>query len=152
MVCDLGYRTLTHPSVKEKRVNDTAFHLFGVAIKQYNHAVAFPLRIMEILQRQENAVSPIAHGIQLLADEYGITTVFNGLLKEFVEQLNVASPDATVAKNFSLFLMEMAELCPQLVMPELSPESDMCEELLNLEVRLEMMARLYFVHLRFFIP
>lgn len=135
MVCDLGYRTLTHSSVTEKRVNDTAFHLFGVAIKQYNHAVAFPLRIMEILQRQEKAVSPIARGIQLLADEYGITTVFNGLLKEFVEQLNVPSPDAVVAKNFSLFLLEMAELCPQLVVPELSPDSDICEELLNLEVR-----------------
>lgn len=134
MVCDLGYRTLTHPSVGEKRVNDTAFHLFGVAIERYNHAMVFTLRIMEILQRQENAVSPITRGIQLLADEHGITTVFNDLLKEFVDQLNVASPDATAAKNFSRFLTEMAELCPQLMLPVLSPDSDVCDEMLDLEV------------------
>lgn len=144
MICDLGYRTLTHPSVKEKRVNDTAFHLFGVAIKQYNHAVAFPLRIIEILQSNENAAVPIARGIQLLAEEYSITSVFNGLLKEFVEHLNVASPDPLAAKSFSAFLSEMAELCPQLVLPELSSDSDTLENLLNLEVRIVFVLR--FVH------
>lgn len=131
MVCDLSYRTLTHSSIKVKRVVDTAFHLFGIAIKQYNQAMSFPIQIIQILEREEIAVSPIAHGIQLLADDYGITSVFTVLLKEFVDRLNTANPDALAAKNFSTFLMETAELCPQLVVPQIS---NMSAELLNLEV------------------
>lgn len=131
MICDLGYRTLTHPTIKERRVTDVVFQILGIAIKQYNHALAFPVQIIQILEREEIAVSPIAYGVQLLAEEYNVTSIFNVLLKEFVEKLNVTQPDQLASKNFSLFLTEVSELSSTLVVPHLSA---MSEELLNLEV------------------
>lgn len=131
MFCNLAYCTLTNPFIREKRIADATFHIFGVAIKQYNHAMAFPVRIMQILLSEDMAVTPVAHGIKLLAEQYNITTVFSMLMGEFIERLNVPNPDATASKNFSQFLLDSATICPGLVTP---PLSDKSEELLNLEV------------------
>lgn len=131
MICELGYRTLDHPSVKEKRVNDTVFQLFGLAIKQYNHALTFPVRIIQILSTQEMAVVPIARGVQLLNETLNITSVFGVLLKELIDSLSASSNDTVVTKHFSQFLTEISDISPKLIIPHLSA---MGQELLNLEV------------------
>lgn len=131
MICDLGYRTLEHSSVREKRVSDVVFQIFGTAIKRYNHAMVFPVRILQILRKYEIAVIPIANGISLLYEEYDIKTIFSRLLTDLIENLNVAVADTQVAKNFSQFLLEMGQVAPRHVMPHLS---NLGEELLNVEV------------------
>ena len=133
MLCELCYRTLDHPSIKEKRVNDTVFHIFGVAIKQYNHAITFPVRIIQIMSTQEMAVVPIARGVHLLSEEYSISSIFSVLLKELIDTLSVSSTDSLTTKHFSQFLQEIADISPKMVIPHLSSVS---EELLNLEVSL----------------
>lgn len=138
LFCNLAYHMLSQPSIKEKRVVDAVFQIFGIAIKQYNHAMAFPIKIIQILENNDTAVTAIAHGLKILAEEYNITTVYDVLMKEFVERLNVASPDLTVSKNFSQFLTEVSEICPKMSVTAISNYS---EDLLNLEVR----KKLYFI-------
>lgn len=133
MICELGYRTLDHYSIKDRRVNDAVFQIFGIAIKQYNHAITFPVRIIQILSTQEVAVVPIARGVQLLNEEYNISSVFAVLLKDLVDALSVDNGDQLISKHFSQFLTEICEISPKLVVPHLSA---MSQDLLNLDVSL----------------
>lgn len=130
LLCGLAYRSLTHPSTKEKRVNDAIFQILGVAIKQYRHGIAFPVQIVEIMDREESAVVPIARGVRYLNDEFGITSVMSNLLKELIDKVNVNPGSQTTSKNLSLFITEIGEISPALSLQCL----EMAQDLLNLEV------------------
>lgn len=129
MLCDLAYRTLTHPSIKEHRVNDAVFLILGKAVKNYNHAMAFPVQIVQIMERDEIAVVPIARGVAFLNEHFGITTILGHLLKEFIDKLSTANASQTTSKHFSLFLNEIGELSPELALQCLQNSQD----ILNLE-------------------
>lgn len=130
LLCDLAYRSLSHPSTKEKRVNDAIFQILGTAIKQYRHGIAFPVQIVEIMDREESAVVPIAHGVRYLNDEFGITSVMSNLLKELIDKVNSSPATQVASKNLSLFITEIGEISPDLSLQCL----DMSQDLLNLEV------------------
>ncbi|XP_031627006.1 condensin complex subunit 1-like [Contarinia nasturtii] len=129
LVCDLAYRSLVHPSIKEKRVNDAVFQILGIAIKQYRHGMAFPVQIVEILEREELAVMPIAHGVSYLNDTFGITSVLANLLTEIIERVNVNPASQVTSKHLSLFIAEIGAISTQLSLQCL----DMAPDLLNLE-------------------
>lgn len=131
MMCDLAYRTLEQPFVREKRVGDMVFQLLGTAIKRYNHAMAFPVRLQQLLRNCESAVLPAANGLYLLYSEFGITTIYAVVLKDLVDTLADDAADAQTTKNLSTFLAELGANQSKLLMPHLSL---MGEELLNLEV------------------
>lgn len=126
----MAYRTLSHPSIKEKRINDAVFQILGTAIKSYNHAMAFPIQIVQIMEREEIAVVPIARGVTYLNDEFNITTVLNILIKEFIDQINVNAPSAATSKHFSMFITEIGDLSANLALQCLQS----AEEISNLEV------------------
>lgn len=131
MFCELGYRTLETHWIKQKRVESTVFQTFGIAIKRYNHALTFPVRIIQILRNNEIAVVPIANGICLLNDDFGISTISTVLLKDLVETLQEANHDSQIAKNFSSFLTELGTVGSKLLVPHLSK---LAEDLLNVDV------------------
>lgn len=134
MVCELAYRTLDHPTIKEKRVNDIIFQIFGVAIKKHNHGLAFPVRIVQILLQQEITNEPIAYGVLVLMEQYQITKIFEKMLEELIERLNAsvnANADNMITKHFSTFLTRFSESSPKLVLPHLSM---LGQELLNYDV------------------
>lgn len=131
LLCGLAYRSLTHPSTKEKRVNDAIFQILAIAIKQYRHGIAFPVQIVEIMDREESAVVPIARGVHFLHDGFGITSVLSNLLKELIDKVNVNPAAQVTSKNLSLFITEIGEISPELALQCL----EMSQELLNLEVR-----------------
>lgn len=131
MFCELGYRTLETQWIKQKRVESTVFQIFGIAIKRYNHALTFPVRIIQILRLNEVATVPIANGICLLNDDFGISTISTVLLKDLVETLQEVSGDSQIAKYFSLFLTELGSVGSKLLVPHLSK---LAEDLLNVEV------------------
>lgn len=131
MFCELGYRTLETQSIKQKRVESTVFQIFGIAIKRYNHALTFPVRIIQILRLKELAIVPIANGICLLNDDFGISTISTVLLKDLVETLQEVAVDSQIAKHFSTFLTELGSVGSKLLVPHLSK---LAEDLLNVEV------------------
>lgn len=132
MLCDICYRTLEiiHVRSDNRHIVETIFQIFGTAIKRYQHAINFPVRILQILRTTEHAAVSVANGINVLHEEYGITSVFSVLIKEIVESLTLDSADTVVSKNFSSFLMELASIAPKLMIPHLST---LCDELLNCE-------------------
>lgn len=113
-----------------RHIVETVFQIFGTAIKRYQHAINFPVRILQILRNIEHASAPIAAGIYVLHEEFGISSVFSVLIKEIVESLSVDSNDTAVSRNFSNFLAELAGIAPKLMIPHLST---LCDELLNCE-------------------
>lgn len=130
LLCDLAYRSLAQPSSKEKHVNDAIFRILCIAIKQYRHSVAFPIQIVEIMDRDESAVIPIANGVRFLNDELGErSSVMSKLLTELVDRMN-GNPSQVLPKNLSLFITEIG-----LISPELSLQClEMAPDLLSLEV------------------
>lgn len=129
-MCDLAYRTLTHPSIKEDRVNNVVFLILGKAIKSYNHAMAFPVQIVQIMESEEIAVVPIARGVMILNEEFGITSILSHLLNEFIEKLNTTIPSPSTSKHFSMFITEIGEISTTLALQCLQ----LSQEILNLEV------------------
>lgn len=126
----MAYRSISHPSAKEKHVNDVLFQILGIAIKHYRHGMVFPVRIVEIIEREESAVVPIAHGIRYLNNEYRITTVLVNLLSELIDKVNVNPVSQATSKNLSLFIAEVGEISADLSLQCL----EMAQDLLNLEV------------------
>lgn len=132
----MAYRSLTHPSSKEKRVNDAIFRILGIAIKQYRHSVAFPIQIVETMDREEATVAPIANGILYLNDELGErSSVMRKLLTELIDKMN-ANPSQILSKNLSQFIAEIGAISPELSLQCL----DMAHDLLNVEVRRHVLA------------
>jgi condensin complex subunit 1 len=99
-------------------------------IKRYNHAFTFPVRILQVLKSSDMSISPIANGIVVLYEEFNIQTIFTVLIKEMIDILSMDAADTQTAKFFSMFLMEMSNVAPKLLMPHLSAIGD---ELLNSE-------------------
>ncbi|XP_021694016.1 condensin complex subunit 1 isoform X2 [Aedes aegypti] len=130
VICDVCYRTLEQSFVKNRALVDSVFQILGTAIKRYNHALSFPVRTMQILERCEASIAPIAAGVMLLYEEFGIATIYPVLIKELIERLGADAADAQVARHFSQFLLELGTLAPKLIIPHLSTLSD---ELLGLE-------------------
>ncbi|XP_041765333.1 condensin complex subunit 1 isoform X1 [Anopheles merus] len=130
VICDICYRTLEQSYVRNRSTADSVFQILGTAIKRYNHSLAFPVRILQILEHIEAAIPSVAAGVLLLYEEFGIQTIYPVIIKEIIERLSVDSADQQTARFFSLFLVELGTLAPKLMIPHLSTLS---EELLNLE-------------------
>ena len=98
MICDICYRTLEIYPNKERHVGQTVFQILGIAIKRYNHALTFPVRILQILRTCEEASMPAAKGILLLHEEFGINSVFAILIKDIVVSVGVDSGDTQISR------------------------------------------------------
>ncbi|XP_055539807.1 condensin complex subunit 1 isoform X2 [Wyeomyia smithii] len=130
LICDICYRTLEQSYVKIRNLVDSVFQILGTAIKRYNHALAFPVRILQILERHEASISPIASGVMLLHEKFNISTIYPVLINELIERLGVDASDTQTARHYSQFLVELGTLTPKLMIPHLSTLS---EELLGLD-------------------
>lgn len=131
MICDVVYRSIETTTSKSNRNNDVYFQILGTAIKRFNHALTFPVKILNILGRCEPSVAPIAHGIVLLHDEFGITSVFSVLTQELIEVLTADANDAQAVKLLSNFLTELGTLAPKIMIPHVATLGD---EFLNSDV------------------
>ncbi|ETN65880.1 condensin [Anopheles darlingi] len=130
IVCDICYRTLEQQYARIRGTADSVFQILGTAIKRYNHSLSFPVRILQILEHVEASISPIAAGVLLLYEEFGIVTIYPVIIKEIIERLSADAADVQTARFFSQFLVELGMSAPKLIIPHLSTLS---EELLNLE-------------------
>lgn len=131
LICDICYRTLEQQYAREKRVAETAFQILGTAIKRYNHAMIFPVKILQIVSEKEFAIHQIAESsYTILYEECGIQSIFDVLIKELAERLMEDASDTKLSKHFSQFLADLGNVAPKLMLPHLS---DLGEELLNHE-------------------
>ncbi|XP_063704070.1 condensin complex subunit 1 [Culicoides brevitarsis] len=131
LICEMSYRTIEQQYVKEKRVAETAFQILGTAIKRYNHAMVFPVKILQIVSDKDYSIRQIAESsYTILYDECGINSIFDVLIKELAERLIEGASDSKLSKHYSQFLSDLGNVAPKLMLPHLS---DLGEELLNHE-------------------
>lgn len=128
LICDICYRFMESAGNKERKFGETIFQILGIAIKRYNHAMTFPVKTMQILRTIDNVAPVIAGGITILAEEYGITSIFGVLINEIVDAVAEDATDGVLVKNVSSFLIELCSVAGKLLLPHLPTIS---EELLN---------------------
>uniref|UniRef100_A0A1B0GH99 Condensin complex subunit 1 n=1 Tax=Lutzomyia longipalpis TaxID=7200 RepID=A0A1B0GH99_LUTLO len=129
MICDVGYRTLELDFVRHANATDAVFQILGVAIKRYNHALQFPVRIISILRASETAVHPIADGTSLLEEEFGITTLCGLLLKDLLEVVSNEIDDSKTVKHCAMFLMRLSTTALDIIRPHITMLADILLEL-----------------------
>lgn len=130
LFADLSYRTLEHPTVKIKNVSCVTFQILGTAIKRFNHALIFPVRILQLLENCEISVAPIAGGLMMLHNEFGITTILSVFVKEMLDHLSLDGSDNVAAKHFSMFITELGNLNSSLMVLHVAT---MAEDILSLD-------------------
>lgn len=129
LCADLAYRTIEHPSIKKKNIEDTVFRLLGILLKSYNHSIVFPVRIFELMKNSEMSATAIAGGVCVLYEDYGLHTILKVIIEQILNGLDDAS-DGPVVKNVSTFFTELSNSVPTLMMPFIR---EIASDLLNLE-------------------
>lgn len=136
MICDIAYRTLESDFSKANNVSDAVFQILGVAIKRYNHAMQFPVRILSILRNSESSVCAIADGVCLLEEDFGITTLCSMLLKDLMETISNESEDSKTVKHATMFLTRLSTVAQNLIMPHISMLADSMLDLEAYQLRI----------------
>lgn len=130
LCADFAYRTIEHPTIKQKNVEDTSFQVLGTLLKSYNHSIVFPTRIFELMKSSELSATAIAGGVVVLFEQYGIQTILKVIIEQILNGLDNSAGDGPVVKNISCFFTELGNVAPTLVMPFIR---DIASEVLNLE-------------------
>jgi condensin complex subunit 1 len=130
LCADFAYRTIEHPTVKQKNVEDTCFQILGTLLKSYNHSLVFPVRIFELMKSNEMSAVAIAGGVVILYHHYNIQTILKVIIEQILNGLDNDTPDGPVVKNISAFFTELGSNAPTLVMPFLR---EIASDVLNLE-------------------
>nr|XP_045604996.1 condensin complex subunit 1-like [Procambarus clarkii] len=124
LIANCCYKILESPSMnlaRTKPTRDSIFQIIGTLIKKFNHGLGCALKLMQLLQHFEHMVTPAAQGVILLVESFGIKSVVAELVREIskVDARDLLK-DTSGLRNFSQFLMEVSDKCPQVVMPSLS--------------------------------
>ncbi|XP_059611707.1 condensin complex subunit 1 [Phlebotomus argentipes] len=136
MTCDVAYMTLELEFIKSDSAMDVVFQILGTAIKRYNHALHFPVRILSILRSCEPAACTIADGVCLLEEEFGINTLCAMLMNDLLETLSNDIEDAKTVKHSTLFLTRLAETAPNIITPQIIAHTDKFLELDAYQLRI----------------
>ncbi|XP_068224486.1 condensin complex subunit 1 [Palaemon carinicauda] len=124
LIANCCYKILESPNmnqVKTKSTRDSVFQVIGSLVKRFNHGLACSLKLMQLLQHFEHMVTPAAQGIILLIQCYDNKNVMSEMIREITKtDAKELMKDTSGLRNFSQFLVEVAEKCPQVVMPSLS--------------------------------
>lgn len=111
MVAEPCYKTLEEQIIKNKTVRETVFQVIGVLIKKYNHGTSSLIKLVQVLQLVEHAMSPICAGVVQLCREFGLTTFGPQMAREIAEALT--SNGDVETRYCGLFLMELTKELPQ---------------------------------------
>ncbi|XP_022814014.1 condensin complex subunit 1 [Spodoptera litura] len=120
MVADPCYKALEEQIIKNKSIRETVFQVLGVLIKKYNHGTSCLIKLVQVLQMMEHAVSPICAGVVQLTKEFGLGTFGPQMVREIAEALastddeNVgAGTEQGATKNCGAFLLELTKEMPK---------------------------------------
>lgn len=124
LIGDSCYKMLESPNMALVRTKDTRtsmFQIIGTLVKKFNHGMACSLKILQLLRTYEHMVSPAAQGVILLIQTFGDKYV----LPEIIKEISRVSRDDMVKdtsglRNFTQFLVEVSNNCPQMIVPSLS--------------------------------
>uniref|UniRef100_A0A8C8B2Z5 Condensin complex subunit 1 n=1 Tax=Otus sunia TaxID=257818 RepID=A0A8C8B2Z5_9STRI len=118
------YRILENPSIglqKYRATREAATHLLAAALIHYDHMFSATLKITQMLQHFEHVAPVFAQAVSLWATEYGLKSLVGELLREIGQkhQQDLAR-DASGVKGYAVFITELAEQIPALVLSHIS--------------------------------
>ena len=75
----------------------------------------------QLLQHFDHLVTGAAQGVIILIESFGITSIVQEVVREVAKMdARDVSKESSSMRNYSQFLIEVAEKCPQVIMPSLS--------------------------------
>ncbi|XP_054267936.1 condensin complex subunit 1 [Macrosteles quadrilineatus] len=119
MCANSCYKALEHPTiahVKAKPLRDTLFQLLGMLIKRYSHGLSCVVKIVQLLTLFEHVVSPLANGVVMFVRDLGFKSLVNEIVRELMATTE-NTQDGSSIRSFSNFLVEVAELEPEIMIP-----------------------------------
>ncbi|XP_074654081.1 condensin complex subunit 1-like isoform X2 [Tubulanus polymorphus] len=122
MVTSCCYKLLENSKInRNKPTRDNIFHLMAIVIKKYNHSLGASLKIIQLLQHFEHLTSPLAQAVEMFVNEYGSKAIVGEIMRE-IGRMDARDlvRDNTATHAFSLFLTELAEKIPHVMLPNLS--------------------------------
>uniref|UniRef100_A0A8B9GF54 Condensin complex subunit 1 n=1 Tax=Amazona collaria TaxID=241587 RepID=A0A8B9GF54_9PSIT len=119
-----SYRILENPGIGLQRYRATreaVTHLLAAALVHYDHMFNATLKITQMLQHFEHVAPVFAQAVSLWVKEYGLKSLVGELLREVGQKcpLDLAH-DASVIKGYAVFITELAEQIPALVLANMS--------------------------------
>ncbi|CAF4904025.1 unnamed protein product [Pieris macdunnoughi] len=119
MVVEPCYVIIEDQAIKNKTLRETVFQILGTLIKKYNHGTACVIKLVQVLQMYEHAVSPVCAGVVQLTKDFGLGTFAPQMVREIAEALasseeeNSAGTEQGAAKNCGSFLLELTKELPK---------------------------------------
>ncbi|KAK7066921.1 Ncapd2p [Halocaridina rubra] len=124
LIANCCYKILETPSMnlaRSKGTRDSVFQIVGTLVKKFNHGLACSLKLMQLLQHFEHVVSPAAQGIILLIESYDNKTVISEMIRQIAKtEARELMKDSSGLRNFSQFIVEVAEGKPEVILTSLS--------------------------------
>ncbi|KAK1200158.1 CND1 protein, partial [Pygoscelis papua] len=118
------YRILENPSIglqKYRATREAVTHLLAAALIQYDHMFSATLKITQMLQHFEHVAPVFAQAVSLWATEYGLKSLVGELLREIGQKCpQDLAHDASGIKGYAIFITELAEQIPALVLSNIS--------------------------------
>ncbi|KAB0791130.1 hypothetical protein PPYR_02930 [Photinus pyralis] len=120
LVAEVCYRFLESSTIKsEKEVCTELLSTLGVLIKSYNHGMTFVVRIVQLIKIHDFLSHCVPQGIQLLVKNYHCKSLIRDFVQEITEwQTDEKFQDLQGGRNCAAVLFEMANLMPDLMIPE----------------------------------
>ncbi|XP_076036312.1 CAP-D2 condensin subunit [Oratosquilla oratoria] len=121
LIANCCYKMLETPTMnlqRTKPTRDSIFQIIGTLVKKFNHSLACSLKLMQLLQHFEHLTGPVAQGTVLLIQDYAANSVLSEILREISKMDHTR--DTSGLRNCAQYLVEVAENCPDAIMPALS--------------------------------
>ncbi|NXL46487.1 CND1 protein, partial [Podilymbus podiceps] len=118
------YRILENPSIglqKYRATREAVMHLLAAALMRYDHMFNATLKITQMLQHFEHVAPVFAQAVSVWATEYGLKSLVGELLREIGQKCpQDLARDASGIKGYAVFITELAEQIPALVLSNMS--------------------------------
>ncbi|XP_064011981.1 condensin complex subunit 1 [Pogoniulus pusillus] len=118
------YRILENPSIglqRHRATREAITHLLAVALGHYTRTFSTTVKITQMLHHFEHVAPVFAQAVSLWATEYGLKSLVGELLREIGQKgPQDLSRDASGVKGYAVFITELAERTPALVLSNMS--------------------------------
>ncbi|KAG8832801.1 Condensin complex subunit [Serendipita sp. 399] len=117
--------------MKIEKIKAGVYKSICVAVKGHGHGFAFQISLLQSLQYFEHLSEPMAEILDVLDKEFDVSGVGDEVLRE-IAQKTFSAVDTKGPRTYGKFLMHLGELCPKIVLKQMSLLMDQVDS----EVRL----------------
>ncbi|KAG8845943.1 hypothetical protein FRB91_001313, partial [Serendipita sp. 411] len=105
--------------MKVEKVKTGVYKVICVAVKGHGHGFAFQISLLQSLQYFEHLSEPMAEILDILDKEFDVSGVGDEILRE-ISQKTFSAVDTKGPRTYGRFLMHLGELCPKIVLKQMS--------------------------------